>query len=118
MEVLRLKEIMKAKGQLDPAFYSEMGAKQFEGKEYYNLSNSGLKIPTYLGIDFKTGYEVNKGYYINGESQTPGSGLWYAGIEIPLGEGLFFDERHGGTGLRTVFAERRACLCSARSDHS
>ncbi len=98
-------EVMKAKGQLDPAFYSDMSAKQFEGKEYYNLSNSGLKIPTYLGIDFKTGYEVNKGYYINGESQTPGSGLWYAGIEIPLGEGLFFDERREMIQKAKVFQQ-------------
>jgi outer membrane protein TolC len=98
-------EVMKAKGQLDPAFFSELSSKQFEGKEYYNLSNTGLKIPTYLGIDLKTGYEINKGYYINDESQTPGSGLWYAGIEIPLGEGLFFDERREMIQKAKVFQQ-------------
>lgn len=87
------KEVLKAKGQLDPNFETEISSKKFEGKDYYRLSNTGLKIPTWLGLDFKAGYEQNRGIYVSEEHQTPGSGLWYAGIEIPLGQGLFFDER-------------------------
>jgi len=87
------KEVLKAKGQLDPKFETEISSKEFEGKDYYRLSNTGLKIPTWLGVDFKAGYEQNRGTYVSGEHLTPSSGLWYAGIEIPIGQGLFFDER-------------------------
>ena len=86
-------EVLKAKGMLDPKFASEISSKQFKDKEYYNLSNTGLKIPTWFGVDFKTGYEINKGQFISEEHATPGSGLWYAGVDIPLGQGLLFDER-------------------------
>ncbi|MBI2257977.1 MAG: TolC family protein [Flavobacteriia bacterium] len=86
-------ELMKAKGNLDPKFETELSNKEFQGKEYYRLSNSGLKFPTWLGIDFKAGYENNNGVFINNEHSTPSSGLWYAGVEFPLGEGLLFDER-------------------------
>jgi outer membrane protein TolC len=87
------KEVMKAKGLLDPKFSTEINGKEFDGKDYYHLSNTGLKIPTWFGVDFKAGYEQNRGVYVSEDQQTPGSGLWYAGIEIPLGQGLFFDER-------------------------
>lgn len=86
-------EVLKAKGQLDPKFSTDITGKEFDGKTYYQLSNTGLKIPTWLGIDFKAGYEQNRGAYVSGEHLTPSSGLWYAGIEIPVGQGLFFDER-------------------------
>ena len=46
-------EVLKAKGMLDPKFASEISSKQFKDKEYYNLSNTGLKIPTWFGVDFK-----------------------------------------------------------------
>jgi outer membrane protein TolC len=87
------KETMIAKGSLDPKFELDISGKQFENVDYYNLSNTGLKIPTWLGVDFKAGYEHNNGAYLNNERYTPSSGLWYAGIEIPIGQGLFFDER-------------------------
>lgn len=99
------KELLKAKGSLDPKFTSELGGKEYGGKEYYNLSNSALKIPTWLGIDFKTGYEVNRGVYLSEENSTPTSGLWYAGVEIPLGQGLFFDERRAAIKSAQVFKD-------------
>lgn len=86
-------EIRKAKGQLDPVFYSDLEGKEFDDKDYYFLSNSGLKVPTWLGIDLKTGYEANRGIYLGEQNTVPGSGLWFAGVEVPLGQGLFFDER-------------------------
>lgn len=86
-------EVRKARGQLDPVFYSEVAGKEFDDKDYYFLSNSGLKIPTWFGIDVKTGYEANRGIYLSEQNTVPNSGLWFAGVEVPLGQGLFFDER-------------------------
>lgn len=98
-------EVLKAKGQLDPIFESDISGKQFDGIEYYNLSNTGLKIPTWLGIDFKTGYEANRGAFVNAQNTTPSSGLWYAGIDVPLGQGLFFDERRATIKIAKIFQE-------------
>lgn len=96
-------EFLKAKGQLDPKLFSEISGKQFDDKNYYQLTNSGLKIPTWLGIDLKAGYEQNNGMYISGEHQTPSSGLWYFGLEVPLGQGLLYDERRATIHQANVF---------------
>ena len=86
-------EVKMARGSLDPSINSLIESKRFDQKEYYTTSTSGLVIPTWLGIDFKTGYEANRGLYLNNQSTMPLSGLWYAGVKVPLGQGLFFDER-------------------------
>jgi outer membrane protein TolC len=99
------KEVLKSKGLLDPSFSTEIETKQFEEKEYYNLSNSGLKIPTWFGVDFKAGYEINRGEYVSNQNSTPLSGLWYAGIEVPIGQGLLFDERRETIQKAKIFQE-------------
>lgn len=86
-------ELMKAKGWLDPSLNSNVQQKYFGGKDYYSLVNGELKIPTYYGIDFKTGYDLNRGAFLGPENSTPDNGLVYAGISIPLGQGLLIDER-------------------------
>lgn len=86
-------EVKMARGSLDPSINSTVESKRFDQKEYYTTSNSALVIPTWLGIDFKTGYEANRGVYLNQQASMPLSGLWYAGVKVPLGQGLFFDER-------------------------
>lgn len=93
MQASGVEEIKKARGNLDPVLSSSMAGKEFDGKEYYFLSNTGLKVPTWLGIDLKTGYEANRGEYLGDQNTVPGSGLWYGGVTIPVGQGLFFDER-------------------------
>ena len=86
-------ERLKAKGSLDPSVSSNIGNKQMDGKEYYWTSNTSLKIPTWVGANLKSGYEANRGSYLSDDMYVPGSGLWYMGVEIPLGQGLFYDER-------------------------
>lgn len=86
-------EKLKANGAFDPSVSSNVGQKQMNGQEYYWMSNTSLKIPTWVGANLKTGYEANRGNYLNNEMYVPGSGLWYMGVEIPLGQGLFYDER-------------------------
>lgn len=102
------KEVVKARGQFDPSISSSIQAKEFNGKEYYNLANTGLKVPTWLGIDLKSGYEINRGDYLSQQNSTPSSGLWYAGIEVPLGQGLFFDERRAIVKTALIFEKNSA----------
>ncbi len=85
--------LLKSKGGFDPKIVHETDGKNFNDKNYYQLSHTALKIPTWFGIEVKGGYELNRGDFISGEHQTPGSGLWYGGISVPLGKNLFIDER-------------------------
>jgi outer membrane protein TolC len=86
-------DLQKARGSFDPKLSHETNGKNFNKKEYYQLSNTALKIPTWFGVEIKGGYEQNRGDFISGENQTPGSGLWYGGISVPVGKNLFIDER-------------------------
>ncbi len=86
-------EIRKARGEFDPVVSSEISQKQFDGKTYYDLSSHQLKIPTWFGIEGKAGFESNDGVFLNPENSTTTSGLWYAGISVPVGQGLFIDKR-------------------------
>jgi outer membrane protein TolC len=86
-------ELLKSKGLLDPSLNSHVQQKYFEDKNYYSLINGELKIPTFYGIDFKTGYDLNRGVFLGPENSTPDNGLIYGGISLPLGQGLLIDER-------------------------
>lgn len=85
--------LMKSKGAFDPKLYGQINQKYFDNKQYYSLLDAGIGIPTRIGIDLKAGFEQNQGALLNPESSTPSAGLAYAGVTVPLGQGLFFDER-------------------------
>jgi len=85
--------LKKARGNFDPSVFTYLDDKNFDQKEYFSILGTGLKVPTWLGIDIKFGYDRNKGAFLNPENTVPDNGLWYAGISVPLGEGLFIDER-------------------------
>lgn len=86
-------QIRMQRGLLDPTLNVNYQGKALSGTQYYQLWDNTLKIPVWFGTDFKVGYENNDGVYLNPENQTPDPGLWYAGVSIPLGQGLFIDER-------------------------
>ncbi len=86
-------EVLKARGGFDPTISSNVNQKTFNGKEYYWTSNTTLKIPIWFGTNLKAGYEANRGEYVENDQKLPGSGLWYAGVEIPLLQGFLYNER-------------------------
>lgn len=86
-------EIRLARGNFDPKLYSNADGKKFKEVRYYQTWESELKIPTNLGVDFKVGYERNSGEFLDPESTVPSTGLAYAGIIVPIAQGLLFDER-------------------------
>lgn len=97
--------VRKARGGFDPYLHSTFDQKQFDGKEYFNLLNGGLKIPTWYGIELKTGFDQNSGVFLNPESQLPQNGLWYAGISVSLGKGLIIDKRRASLEKAKIFRE-------------
>lgn len=86
-------ELLKAQGGFDPTLSSNVNQKTFNGKDYYFTSNTALKVPLWFGTNLKAGYEDNRGLYVGEDLKTPSSGLWYAGVEIPLLQGFLYNER-------------------------
>lgn len=84
---------MKAKGGFDPYLFSEGGQKYFDGDQYYSLLSGGVTIPTWFGVEVNAGYSSSDGYYLNPQNRLPETGLFYAGVSVPLGKDLFIDKR-------------------------
>mgnify|MGYP005993460309 CR=1 FL=1 len=87
-------EVMRAKGAFDPKLASQYNNKRFEDKQYYDTWNSYLHLPTRFNIDLKAGFERNDGAFLNPENKVPTAGLYYAGVSVPLGQGLLFNTRN------------------------
>ena len=84
-------EITIARGNFDPSLYLNSEQKTFDGKNYYQYTNSELKIPTWYGIEVKAGLENNGGQFINSESSLGQTS--YLGISVPLAKNLVMDKR-------------------------
>jgi outer membrane protein TolC len=86
-------ELMKARGAFDPKIEVDYEQKQFKNDEYYSLLNSSFKIPTWYGIEVKASFDNAEGIFVNPQLATPNSGLTSVGITMPLGQGLWINER-------------------------
>lgn len=85
--------LMMARGGFDPKIEVDFKEKQFKDKDYYSILNSSFKIPTWYGIEIKAGFDNNDGIYLNPENTVPNQGLTSLGITVPLGQGLFINQR-------------------------
>lgn len=85
--------LMQARGAFDPKIDIEFNEKQFKGNNYYSILNSSFKIPTWYGIELKAGFDNAEGIYVSPENTLPNSGLTSFGISIPLGQGMFINQR-------------------------
>jgi len=104
--------LMVARGGFDPKIEVDYSKKEFKGTEYYSLLNSSFKIPTWYGIEVKAGFDDTDGQYFNPQNRTPEAGLTSLGISVPLGQGLFInqrmaDVRSGKLQLKLSEAERK-----------
>ena len=89
-------ELIKSKGNLDPKMSSSFSAKELKGTSYYDKFSGSLKIPTWFPVDPKVELYKNNGSYLNPENYVSGaSNYWQVttGISLPVGKGLFIDER-------------------------
>ena len=85
--------LMQARGAFDPKIEVDFNEKQFKDNQYYSILNSSFKIPTWYGIELKAGFDNSEGIYVNPENTLPNSGLTSLGISVPLGQGLFINQR-------------------------
>lgn len=109
-EELASQELRMNRGAFDPKAMAGFNRKSFDGKEYYNLLNPELKIPTWSGLDVKAGFERNVGPYVSDEHATSLKGLQYLGVSVPLGQGLLTDAR------RTTLKQAKIGLQLAAAD--
>ena len=85
--------LMMARGGFDPKIEVDFDKKQFKDSQYYSLLNSSFKIPTWYGIEVKSGFDNSEGIYLNPQNTLPNQGLTSLGINIPLGQGLLINQR-------------------------
>lgn len=97
--------LTKTRGAFDPKIDGNANQKYFKDQQYYSLLNAGLKIPTWYGVSFQTGYELTSGQYLNPERTLPDEGLWYAGVNVSVGRGLIIDQRRAEFKKAKIFQE-------------
>lgn len=85
--------LMLARGAFDPKLEVDYSEKQFNNQNYYTIFNGSFKIPTWYGIEIKAAFDNNEGIYVNPNLTTPNSGLTSLGITVPVGQGLFINQR-------------------------
>jgi outer membrane protein TolC len=95
--------VLKAKGGFDPKVFNNLNQKYYNSKQYYSLLDAGLKVPTWYGLELKTGFENNRGTYIDSQEKSPQGGLWYGGASLTLGQGLFIDQRRAEFAKSKIF---------------
>lgn len=99
-------ELRMARGQFDPKLSYDYSSKYFKNIDYFIHSDAQLKIPVWTGTDIKIGVEDNEGRYLNPEGITAGgNGLIYAGISVPIGQGLLIDQRRAALRQAQVFQD-------------
>ena len=85
--------MMMARGGFDPKIEVDFEQKKFKGTEYFSILNSSFKIPTWYGIEIKAGFDNSEGVFLSPENTMPNQGLTSLGITIPIGQGLFINQR-------------------------
>lgn len=100
--------LRESRGNLDPKIELDYNLKDFKETEYYNLLNTTFKFPTWLGIDPKIEFQKNSGEFLNPEnfiSPTTDNEQIAVGLTVPIGKGLFFDERRNAIRKAEAFSQ-------------
>ncbi|MUP46969.1 transporter [Gramella sp. BOM4] len=95
--------LRSSRGGFDPKIEASYDRKDYKDTEYYDLLNTTFKIPTWFGVELKAKYENNSGVYLNPQNTVPEDGLFSAGISVPVGQGLFINERMAALKKAKVF---------------
>ncbi|MCE2613323.1 TolC family protein [Flavobacteriaceae bacterium D16] len=98
--------LMKARGGFDPKLELDYERKEFDGTEYYDRLNATFKVPTWFGIELKGNFEQNEGVYINPDETVPADGLYSAGVSVPVGQGLWINDRMATLRKAKFFREQ------------
>jgi outer membrane protein TolC len=108
-------DFLKSKGGFDLKSYADVTGKTFKGNNYFQYTEAGLKLPTWLGLELKGAYNTASGIYLSPEGTLPADGQAQLGLRWTLGQGLMIDQRRadlrqGRIGLEIGAAERRQAL--------
>ena len=101
-------EVRLARGNFDPKIAASWSKKEFNDADYYDKFDAYLKIPVWFPVDPKIGYEKNSGTYLNPEnfiSENTNNRQVYAGVTVPIGRGLFIDQRRATVRQAQVMQE-------------
>lgn len=98
-------EVDQARGGFDPKVEMDYRSKSFDDKNYYQILDGALKVPTWFGIDLKAGYSYNRGEFLNASEFLPAPGLWDLGLSVPLGKGLLLDDRRAQLQKAKLFVQ-------------
>lgn len=102
--------VRSARGGFDPMATAAYDEKQFDDKNYFQLFDAGLKVPTWYGVELFAGYQDNGGDFLNPQNSTPDDGLLKVGGQLSLGQGLFIDQR------RATLRKSQAYLRATRAE--
>ena len=112
-------QILQARGGFDPILSHYSTQKTFDGKNYYTSHAPELSIPTWYGIELRSGLENLQGTRLN-SSETLGE-TSYIGISVPLAKNLIMDQRRASLQQAKLMnnmalQEQRATLNGLFSD--
>lgn len=100
-------KLIKARGGFDPKLFSDYAEKDFDGKDYYLINETGLKVPAWFA-EVKASYEINRGIQLNDQIEIPNAGQAVLGISVPLADGLWIDDRRAVLKQAKIFQETAA----------
>jgi outer membrane protein TolC len=92
-----------ARGSFDPSIHSYFDHKEFRGTNYFTVWQNELRVPTWFGFDLKAGYEMNNGTFLDPMLTVPDQGLFFAGISVPILQGLLIDQRRAVIRQAEIF---------------
>ncbi|MEN9393971.1 MAG: hypothetical protein RL362_192, partial [Bacteroidota bacterium] len=86
-------QFLQAKGVFDPMIVSKWKEKFFQGKDYYNSGENSIVYRSPFALSMVGQLDLNNGDYLNPEMYTGKDGLITLGVQLPLLQGLWMDER-------------------------
>lgn len=101
-------EMRLARGNFDPKIEAQYLAKNFNDVDYYEILNASIKFPSVIPIDPSIGVEQNSGSYLNPEryiSSQYDFRQFYAGLSLPLLQGLITDDRRAALRQAELFGD-------------
>ncbi len=93
LSVMAQQEIRLARGSFDPKLNFGIDHKEFKDKTYYSKLDASLDFPTWFPVNPKIGLQQHEGELLNPEEAIPGGQQVFAGLSLPLGQGLMTDTR-------------------------
>lgn len=101
-------QLRLARGGFDPKLEGSYDFKELKGTDYFDKTKVALKIPTWLPIDPKVGFEQNRGEFLSQEnfiSDSTNNQQIFLGVSVPIGRGLFIDQRRATVRKAKIFQD-------------